>query len=318
MTDPIQAFSEWMVYDLLNLARDSKFGTSLDFFFYDSIKIILLLFLMVFIMGIVRTYISPKTIRNFLTRKTPGLSNIFASCFGALTPFCSCSSIPIYISFLEAGAPLGVASSFLITSPLVNEYVAVLMFGFFGIEVAVAYIFAGIILGTLGGILIGRLGLEKHIVKDMLLSKDISEKSQFSSLKARLEFGYYEAKKIIKKIWLWVLVGVGIGAIIHGFIPKETIETLVGAGGVFSVPLAVLIGIPIYANCSAVVPIAVALFQKGAPLGTSLAFMMATAALSLPEAIILRRVMRLPLLALFFGFVGLGIILIGYLFNILF
>ena len=316
MSDPLQLFSEWFVYGVLGLVKESKLGTSLDFFIYDSIKILLLLFVMIFIMGVIRSYISPERIRRVLSGKVPVLPNLTASMFGAATPFCSCSSIPIFISFLEAGVPAGAAFSFLATSPLINEYVAVLMLGFFGWEVAVAYVVVGILLGVIAGMVVSRLGMEKYLVKDISVRKKALKGQVFTSFGERLSFGYEEAKTIVKKLWLWVLVGVGIGAAIHGFIPEEAINSIVSSGGVLAVPLAVLIGIPIYANCSAVVPIAVVLFQKGVPLGTALAFMMATAALSLPEAIILRRVMKLPLLAAFFGMVALGIILMGYLFNL--
>jgi uncharacterized membrane protein YraQ (UPF0718 family) len=316
MSDPLQQFSEWLVYGALGIAQDSKLGTSLDFFVYDSIKILVLLFAMIFVMGIFRTYISQERVRNALSGKIPFVPNILASSFGAVTPFCSCSSIPIFMSFLEAGVPVGTAFSFLATSPLVNEYVAVIMFGFFGWEVAVAYVLLGIILGTLSGVIIGNSGMERHLVKDVAVRK--KKEKKYKSVKERLSFGYSEASDMLSKLWLWVLFGVGLGAAIHGFIPEETIDSLVSSGGIFAVPLAVLIGIPIYANCSAVVPIAAALFQKGVPLGTALAFMMATAALSLPEAVILRRVMRLPLLAAFFGMVALGIVIIGYLFNLFF
>ncbi len=319
MSDPLQQFSEWLVYGILGLAKESKLGTGLDFFVYDSIKILLLLFVMIFIMGVVRSYIHPERIRRVLSGKVPVLPNFIASMFGAATPFCSCSSIPIFISFLEAGVPSGAAFSFLVTSPLINEYVAVLMLGFFGWEVTVAYVVVGILLGVIAGIIISRLGMKKHLVNDIATRRRAGKKQPaFSSFKKRLAFGYEEAKIIVGKLWMWVLVGVGIGAVIHGFIPEETINSVVSSGGVLAVPLAVLIGIPIYANCSAVVPIALVLFQKGVPLGTALAFMMATAALSLPEAIILRRVMKLPLLAAFFSMVALGIILMGYLFNVVF
>jgi uncharacterized membrane protein YraQ (UPF0718 family) len=317
MSDPLQQFSEWLVYGALGLDEGSKLGTSLDFFVYDSIKILLLLFAMIFIMGIFRTYISQDRVRKALSGKVPFVPNFIASSFGALTPFCSCSSIPIFMSFLEAGVPAGTAFSFLATSPLVNEYVAVIMFGFFGWEVAATYVLLGILLGILSGVLIGRSGMERHLVKDVAMRKAKKEK-RYESIRERLSFGYSEASDMVSKLWLWVLFGVGLGAAIHGFIPEETIDSLISSGGIFAVPLAVIIGIPIYANCSAVVPIAAALFQKGVPLGTALAFMMATAALSLPEAIILRRVMRLPLLAMFFGMVAVGIIIIGYLFDFFF
>ncbi|MBU0531996.1 permease [Candidatus Micrarchaeota archaeon] len=319
MSDPLQLFSEWLVYDALGFAVGSKVGTTLDFFIYDSIKIVLLLFVIIFVMAVIRSYISQKRIKKVLSGRVPLVPNFFASLFGAATPFCSCSSIPIFISFLEAGVPLGTAFSFLVTSPLVNEYVAVLMLGFFGWEVAVAYVIAGVILGMIAGLFIGRMGMEKYLVKDIAMHKKNPKKeAKFNSYKERLAFAYSEAKDIVSKLWLWIMFGVGIGAVIHGFIPEEVVESIISNGGIFAVPLAVLVGIPIYANCSAVVPIAVVLFQKGVPLGTALAFMMATAALSLPEAIILRRVMRLKLVALFFGLVAAGIILIGYTFNIFF
>jgi uncharacterized membrane protein YraQ (UPF0718 family) len=315
MSDPLAGFSEWLVYGIFGLSRESQLATALDFFIYDSTKILALLFAMVFVMGIVRTYISPTKIRKVLSKKIPGLSNLLASSFGAITPFCSCSSIPIFISFLEAGVPAGVSLSFLATSPLVNEYVAILMFGFFGWEITLLYVVAGILLGSLAGIVLGRAGANKHLAKDITSRSQKKNEQKFSSSSQRIIFGFSEARAVVSRLWIWVLVGVGIGALIHGFVPEEAINSLVSGSGIFAVPLAVLVGIPIYANCSAVVPIAAVLFSKGVPLGTSLSFMMAVAALSLPEAIILRRVMRLPLLIQFFGIVALGIILIGYLFN---
>ncbi len=314
--DPIRPLSDYIVYSLLSLQPGTQLAEALDFFIYDSLKIILLLFLMIFAMAFLRTYISRKRITNALSGKKYGLGNIAASGFGAITPFCSCSSIPIFMGFLEAGVPLGVSLSFLITSPLVNEYVAVLMLGFFGPEVAIAYVIVGMLAGILGGIVLGRMGLDKYVEKDIVNTK--SKEKKYKSMRERFDFSMKEGKTIIVKLWLWILVGVGLGAVIHGYVPDELIDSIVTSAGVFAVPIAVLIGIPIYANCSAVVPIAAALFQKGAPLGTALAFMMATAALSLPEAIILRRAMKLKLLALFFGTVALGIIIIGLLFNIIF
>ncbi|MBU0590621.1 permease [Candidatus Micrarchaeota archaeon] len=315
MTDPFELFSKWVVYELIKLEPGSTLASSLEFFIYDSPKILFLLFVMIFVMGILRTYLTQKTIRNLLSFKIPVLPNLLASSFGALTPFCSCSSIPIFIGFLEAGVSPGVAFSFLATSPLVNEYVAVLMLGFFGVEVTISYVVLGILLGTSIGLIIGKSSLRDELEDDLKLNKKQVKEQKFVSFVQRLSFGYTEAKTMLSKLWIWVILGVGVGAAIHGFVPEETIESLLSAGGIFAVPLAVLVGIPIYANCSAVVPIAVALFQKGVPLGTALAFMMATAALSLPEAIILRRVMKIRLLLLFFGLVAIGIVIIGYVFD---
>jgi len=317
MSDILEQLSQWLVYGLLGLPKESALGAAADFFVYDGIKILLLLFIMVFAMGILRTYTSPESIRRFLSKKIPGVSNLFASVFGAITPFCSCSSIPIFISFLEAGVPAGVSLSFLATSPLVNEYVAIIMLGFFGWQVTLIYILAGILLGTFAGIILGRSGAREQFVKDISSRPECLSGKKFGSFAQRVAFGFNEARDVLSKLWVWVLAGVGLGAIIHGFVPEESINSLVSGSGVFAVPLAVLIGIPIYANCSAVVPIAAVLFSKGVPLGTALSFMMASAALSLPEAIILRRVMRLPLLLKFFGTVAIGILIIGYLFNAL-
>lgn len=317
MTDFLHVFAEWLVYQLLGVEAGSQAADSIVFFIYDTIKIIILLFIMIFVMGVLRTYLSQKKIKKWLSGKKNGLGNILASLFGVITPFCSCSSIPIFLGFIEAGVPLGVASSFLITSPLVNEYVVVLMFGFFGWEITLAYIITGIIIGVVLGIVIEKLKMEKHLVKDVFRKADNKE-VKYKKLSKRLKFGFDEAKKIVGKLWIWIVVGVGIGALIHGYVPEETIRSIITSAGILSVPLAVLIGIPIYANCSAVIPIAVVLFEKGAPLGTALAFMMATSALSLPEAIILRRVMKIKLLLMFFGMVALGIIFIGYLFNFIF
>ena len=317
MTDFLQDLVNVLVYQILGLAEGSQLGEAVNFLVYDSIKIMFLLFFMIFLMGIIRTYISSDKIRKSLSGKKHGIGNLFASLFGALTPFCSCSSIPIFMGFIEAGIPIDVAFSFLITSPIVNEYVAVLMFGFFGLEVTMAYIITGIIIGILGGLMIGRMKMEKHLVKDVF-GKMKNKEKKFRNFKERMKFGFNEANSIVLKLWLWIIVGVGIGAVIHGYVPSDVINSLIESTGIFSVPIAVLVGIPIYANCTAVVPIAVVLFEKGTPLGTALAFMMSTAALSLPEAIILRRVMKLPLILIFFGMVTLAIIMIGYLFNFLF
>lgn len=304
------------IANLLNIELDSKLAESLSFFIYDSIKIIIFLFIMIAIMGYLRTYISQKKIKSLLSKRL-GISNFFASMFGALTPFCSCSSIPFYMGFIRAGVPLGVALSFLITSPLVNEYVAVIMLATFGWKITLAYIIAGILIGVVAGLVIGKLGMEKYIEKDFQPENNNNKEKIYKNQKERMGFGINESISIIKKLWIWVLVGVGIGALIHGFIPENFIQSVISKGGIFSVPIAVILGVPLYANCAAIIPIALVLFEKGFPLGTALAFMMATAALSLPEAIILRKVMRLKLILIFFSVVAIGIVLLGYTFNFL-
>lgn len=310
--------ADWVVNDILGLSTDSRLAESSFFFIYDSIKIILLLFLMIFLMGFIRTYLPRQKVRKWLSGKKLGFGNLIASLFGAITPFCSCSSIPIFLSFIEAGVPLGVNFSFLITSPLVNEYLVILMLGFFGYKVTLAYVVSGVLIGIISGLMLGKMKLEKHIEKDLFkLNSEIKKEIRYKTIKKRALFGLKEAITIVKRLWIWILAGVGVGAIVHNYVPQGIIQNIISKGGIFTVPIAALLGVPMYGSCAAIVPVAAALFQKGIPLGTTLAFMMAISALSLPEAIILKRAMKLKLILIFFGTVTLGIILIGYLFNFL-
>jgi len=314
----LQITVDWLVYSVLDLDSASKLGQLLNFFIYDSVKILILLFVMISFIGFLRTYLPQHKIKKWLSTKKSGIGNVLASFFGAITPFCSCSSIPIFLGFLEAGIPLGITFSFLITSPLINEYLVVLMLGFFGWKITLAYIISGILIGVISGLVLGKIGLEKYLVKDLITKKsELDKKIKFKRIMNRVSFGINEATSITKKLWIWILAGVGIGALIHNYVPQELIQSAISKTGVFTVPIAVALGVPMYGSCAAIVPIAVVLFQKGIPLGTALAFMMATAALSLPEAIILRRAMKLKLIAIFFGIVSLAIIFTGYLFNIL-
>jgi hypothetical protein len=314
----LEQFVDWVVYSLIGLSANSALGKAVNFFVFDSIKIIALLFVMIFAISILRTFISQRKIKELLTRRGKFSANTGASIFGALTPFCSCSSIPIFISLIEAGVPLGAAFSFLITSPIVNEYVVIVMLGFFGWEITAAYIISGIAIGVIAGIVLGKMGLEKHLETDLISKgKKSGQEEKFESFKKRILFGLTEAASIVKKLWVWIIVGVGIGAVIHNLVPEEAIHQIISQGGILTVPIATAIGVPVYGNSVAIVPIAVALFQKGVPLGTALAFMMAIAALSLPEAVILRRVMKLKLIAIFFTVVAVAIVATGYLFNIL-
>jgi uncharacterized membrane protein YraQ (UPF0718 family) len=307
-----------MLYSAAGLNPEARWAESLNFFIYDSVKILLLLFAMIAVMGFLRTYLPQDKVRRWIGKEKFGLGNIAASGFGAVTPFCSCSSIPIFLGFLEAGVPLGVTFSFLITSPIVNEYLAVLMLGFFGWKIMVAYIISGMLIGVVSGMILGRMKLEKHLAKDLISTRgEVKKEVGYDGVKKRILFGLNEAVSIIKKLWAWVLVGVGLAAVIHNYIPPAVIQAIVSKGGFLAVPLAVLLGVPMYGSCAAIVPIAVVLFQKGVPIGTALAFMMATAALSLPEAVILRRAMKLKLIAIFFGVVALAIVITGYLFNML-
>jgi hypothetical protein len=308
----------WSLSDLIGLNSNLKLVQSLNFFIYDSIKIMLLLFVMILIIGVFRTYLSQNKIKKWISGKKYGSGNLFSSLFGAITPFCSCSSIPIFIGFLEAGVPLGVTFSFLITSPLVNEYLVILMLGFFGWKIALSYVLSGIFIGFITGIILGKMKLEKYLVKDLIYTNNkIKKEITFNKFKKRLYFGLTEARAIIKKLWGWILIGVGVGSIIHNYVPAEFIQSIINKSGLFAVPIAVFLGVPMYGSCAAIVPIALVLFEKGVPLGTALAFMMAISALSFPEMIILRRAMKLKLIAIFFSVVTLAIILTGYIYNLL-
>jgi len=313
----LQEFIDWIFYSLLSLNPSSSAIQALNFFVYDSIKILVLIFAMIWAVGYLRTYISPTKIQSFMSKGKYGSSNVAAALFGAVTPFCSCSSIPIFFGMLRAGVPLGATFSFLITSPLINEYLVILMIGLFGFKIAALYVVSGLLIGIFAGMILGRLNLEKYLEKGFS-GKDVNfREPKFKTQKGRLKYGLREAKFITKKLWLWILFSVAIGAIIHNYVPQEAIQTVVEGSGVFGVPIAVLIGVPMYGSCAAIVPIAVVLFQKGVPLGTALAFMMAVSALSLPEAIMLKQAMKTKLILIFFGLVTLGIIVTGYMFNYL-
>ncbi len=310
----LQLKVDWLTYSLLGLDPEVRWASSLNYFLYDSVKIFLLLFTLIAVIGFLRTYLSQQRIRSWLSGKgvTP---YVVASLFGAITPFCSCSSIPIFIGFISAGVPLGVAFSFLITSPLINEYLVILMIGFFGPGITALYVVSGLLLGVVLGLLLEKMKVHRFIVSDMTPIDGEEGDPTYTEFTQRLRFGWTEAVDIIRKIWIWILMGVAIGAVIHNYVPQESIQSLLSKTGVWSVPLATVLGVPMYGSCAAIVPIATVLFQKGLPLGTALSFMMAMVALSLPEAVMLRRVIRLQLILIFFGMTTLAIIVIGYAFN---
>ncbi len=310
-------FADWLTYRIFGLDSTTLFAQTINFFIYDSIKILALLFVMIFAIGFLRTFLPQQKVKAWMEKKG-GIGYLFAALFGAVTPFCSCSSIPLFLSFIKAGIPLGISFSFLVTSPLINEYLVVLMLGFFGWKITVSYVLSGLFVGIASGLVLGKLKLEKYLEPDFAFDHSPQEQqASIGNFKARIIFGFHEALAIVNKIWGWVLAGVGIGAVIHNYVPQEMIQAVMAKTGIFSVPIAVLIGVPMYGSCAAIVPIAVVLFQKGIPLGTALAFMMAVAALSMPEAIMLRRAMNLRLIGIFFGITTTAIIIIGYLFNFL-
>jgi hypothetical protein len=308
-------FSNWLIFSLLGFSPDSRLGESLSFFVYDTVKILLLLFAVIFIIGVLRSYLPRRKLKKWL-HKEGIIAYILAALFGAVTPFCSCSSIPIFFGFIAAGIPLGVVFTFLIVSPIINEYLVVLMAASFGWQIAALYVVNGIIIGIAAGAILGKLNLERYIVKD-IFNDENGNGAAYPDFKSRIRYGFREASSITGKIWYWVVAGVAVGAIIHNYVPQAAIESVVGKAGFLGVPIAVVLGVPMYGSCAAIVPIALVLFQKGVPLGTALSFMMAVSALSLPAAIMLRRAIKIQMIIIFFGVTTAAIIFTGYLFNML-
>ena len=317
----LQPIADWFTYDLLRLDHESQFGEALNFFVYDVPKILLLLAGMIFLITLLQTFIDVNRVRTIVEKRGEGVGNVMASVFGALTPFCSCSSVPLFIGFVQAGIPLGITFSFLITSPIMNEVAFVMLLGLFGWQVALMYLVSGIVIGVVAGIILGRMKLESYVepmvyaVKSRPTGDDGGALTYTPTWSERFEQAITSTREIISKVWLFVIIGIGIGAFIHGFIPEEALTSIMGQGAWWSVPMAVLLGIPLYSNAAGVIPIVSALLGKGAALGTALAFMMSVVALSLPEMIILRRVLKPRLIAIFVGVVAFSIMLTGYLFN---
>lgn len=318
----IQAFADWLVYRLFGLSPDSHWGSAVNFFFYDSIKITILLFVISAVMGIINAYFPIDRLRNWLTsRKLYGLEYFFAAVFGAITPFCSCSSIPLFIGFVKGGIPLGVTFAFLITSPLVNEVAVAMFAGTFGWKVTGIYVASGIVMGMLGGWILGRLRLESLLTPwvRQIQAQSVSETTKWNAERVsffeRLPSILREAWGIVRGVFVYILIGIAIGAGIHGFVPDEFFAQWMGAGNWFAVPLSVILAVPMYTNAAGIVPIVQVFVTKGIPLGTALAFMMAVVGLSIPEATMLKKVMTWRLIAIFFGVTTIIIILSGYLFN---
>lgn len=312
----LQYLSNIITYQLFSLQPNTELAHTINFFFYDVIKILILIFIVVTVINFLRTFVDPNKFKEKVGKLRWGLGNIAAALFGAVTPFCSCSSIPLFIGFLEARIPMGVAFSFLITSPLVNEVAFVMMGGLFGWKLAFLYALSGIVLGVVGGLIIGMLNIDKEIILENRQEKQAQRHIPIT-INGKAEYALKIGYATFKKLFPYIVGGVAIGAIIHGYVPKEFFMNTVGKFEVLSVPVATLIGIPIYAGCSTVVPLIFSITASGVPLGTSLAFMMAISGLSLPEGVMLKRIISFKLLAVFFGLVGIGIMIIGYLFNFL-
>ncbi|MEG2240386.1 MAG: permease [Alistipes sp.] len=318
----IQTFADWLVYAVFGLDAATSLGIAVNFFFYDTLKILLLLLLISVLMGVVNAYFPVERLRNFLTtHKLYGFQYLFASLFGAITPFCSCSSIPLFIGFVKGGIPLGVTFSFLITSPLVNEVAVAMFLGAFGVKATLIYVVSGILLGVVGGVVLEKFKLERYL-SDWV--KQIQRKSELETAEwvaeqipfiRRVPAILKGAWMIVRGVLVYVLVGIGIGAAMHGFVPEGFFESFLSKDNWYAVPLAVVLGVPMYANAAGVVPIIQVFVAKGMPLGTAIAFMMAVVGLSLPEAALLKKVMTWRLIGIFFGVVALFIVLSGYLFN---
>jgi len=306
---------DWLVYGQLGLSPESPLGSALDFFIYDTAKIFFLLVVIIFAIALLRSFFSPEKTKKVLEKVPEFFGNILAALFGIVTPFCSCSAVPLFIGFIEAGVPLGVTFSFLVSSPMVNEVALIMLWGLFGWKIALLYIGSGLVVAILSGAVIGRLKLEKWVEEYVYKIHSGAAVEETMAWKDRISYAFGYVGEIVGKVWPYVLVGIAIGGFMHGYAPADLLAKYAGPGVWYAVPLAVLIGVPLYSNAAGVIPIVKVLMEKGMAMGTSLAFMMAVTALSLPEAIILRKVLKPRLLAIYFSVVAVGIMLTGYLFN---
>lgn len=314
----LKTFSSYITHDLMKLQEGSRIADALDFFIYDTIKIFLLLSVIIFVISVIRSYFPPEQTKRILSHKKEFIGNILAALLGIVTPFCSCSAVPLFIGFVEAGVPLGVTFSFLISSPMVNEVAVVLLWGLFGWKLTALYIGTGLFVALFGGLIIGKLKMERWI-EEYVFTIQIGQDRETArpTFRERLAGARWNTADILKKVWLFILIAIGIGGFIHGYVPADFLSRYAGAGNPFAVPVAVAVGVPLYSNAAGVIPIVYALMEKGMSMGTVLAFMMAVTALSLPEMIILRKVLKIRLLGVFVAIMTSSIIAVGYMFNII-
>jgi uncharacterized membrane protein YraQ (UPF0718 family) len=313
----IKPIIDWLVYDIFKMKQGALFSEALNFFLYDTIKIFLLLTVIIFIVAIIRTFFSPEKTQAILGNKQGYWGNVLAAFLGIATPFCSCSAVPLFLGFLEAGVPLGVTFSFLVASPMINEVALVMLWGLFGWKISFIYIGSGLVIAIFSGIVIGRLKVERLVEHFSHKKQACCIQSTGMTFNDRIAYAKGYTADLLKSIWLFVILGIGLGAWIHGYVPADFLAKYAGRENWFAVPLATLIGIPLYSNAAGVIPLVSALTEKGVAMGTALSFMMAVTALSLPEFIILRKAMKLKLLVIFASVVGIGIIFTGYLFNLI-
>lgn len=311
--------ADWLTYTLIGLAPGSHLGEAVAFFLYDVPKILLLLSGMIFVVSTARTFFSVERTRQLLGGKRQGIGNVLAALLGVVTPFCSCSAVPLFIGFVESGIPLGVTFSFLIATPMVNEIALVMLFGMFGWQIAALYMSTGLVIAIVAGMVIGRIPEVEKGVEDFVWQIKVGQQGEAGttlSWTERFTTAWHSTREIVSKVWLFVVIGIAVGAGIHGYVPEDALAGILGKEAWWSVPVGVAIGVPMYANAAGIIPVVHALMEKGAALGTVLAFMMSVVALSLPEMIILRRVLKPRLIATFVGMVAVGIVLMGYLFNL--
>ncbi len=312
----LSPFSNWLTFDVIGLNEADRLGSAVAFFTYDAPKVLMLLVLVVFGVGILRSFFTPATTRRLLSGRRESAGNVMAAGLGIVTPFCSCSAVPLFIGFVTAGVPLGVTFSFLIAAPMVNEIAVVLLYGLFGWKVAALYLSTGLGIAIVAGWVMGRLKLERW-VEPWVYETTVGEiQEDRPDWVTRIRMGLNAVREIVGKVWPYALAGIAIGAAIHGYVPENFMASFMGRGAWWSVPLAVILGVPMYSNAAGIIPIVQALLEKGAALGTVLAFMMAVIALSFPEMVILRRVLTTKLIAVFIGVVGIGILMVGYIFNL--
>ena len=315
---PVKILADWFTFQVFRIPRGTLAAEAINFFIFDTVKIFLLLLAIIFAVSIIRSFLPPERVRAILLRRNKYAGNLLAALLGIITPFCTCSAIPLFLGFVEAGVPLGVTFSFLVASPMINEVALVLLLGMFGWKIALIYIVSGLIIAVISGIIIGSLKVENLLEEFVLQSRiDVSYFGSKLSWPERMAYAKSYTGDILKKVWPYVLVGIGVGAWIHGYVPANFLAKYAGAGRWYAVPLATLIGIPLYSNAAGIIPLVSALTEKGVSLGTVLAFMMAVTGLSLPEFMILRRVMKAKLIFIFAGIVGVGIIFTGYFFNLI-
>ena len=316
MFKPVQLFADWLTYGVFGLGRETLAGGAVNFFVFDTIKIFILLAGIIYAVSIMRTFLPPSRVREIILKKSRFSGHLWAAALGIVTPFCTCSAIPLFLGFIQTGIPLGVTFSFLVASPMINEVALIMLFGMFGWKIALLYAASGYAIAVIAGLIIGRLRLE-HLLEGFDQTKRVQNAVLGADMPwaERRDYAKDYTLDILKKVWPYVLIGIGVGAWIHGYVPQDLLARYAGADKWYAVPLATLVGIPLYSNAAGIIPLVSALTEKGVALGTTLAFMMAVTGLSLPEFMILRRVMKVRLLLVFFGIVGAGIMFTGLLFN---